>query len=98
MGSKYSLIITRKALEDLEQIYVYILGTSLSKEIAKKIKRNIVNEIFSLELFPKRNTKIDGFGDIRRLLIYSYAVLYIIEGEKKEVVILRILSNYTDWQ
>jgi len=46
MGSKYSLIITRKALEDLEQIYVYILGTSLSKEIAKKNKEEYCKRNF----------------------------------------------------
>jgi len=98
MGSNYSVKITKSALKDLELVYLYILETSSSKEIAKKVKRNIVNEIFSLKLFPKRNAFVDGLGNVRRLLIYSYAVLYIIDEEKREVVILRMLSNYTDWQ
>ncbi len=97
MGSKYSVKITKSALNDLELVYVYILETSFSKEMAMKVKENIVNEIFSLELFPKRNIKIDGFRNIRRLLVYSYALLYRIEEEKGEVVILRMLSIYTDW-
>lgn len=97
MGSKYSVKITKSALNDLELVYIYILETSFSKEIATKIKEEIVKEIFSLELFPKKNIKIDGFRNIRRLLVYSYALLYRIEEEKREVTILRILSNYTDW-
>lgn len=39
MGSKYSVKITKSALNDLELVYLYILETSFSKEMATKSKK-----------------------------------------------------------
>ncbi|HKM19776.1 MAG TPA: type II toxin-antitoxin system RelE/ParE family toxin [Candidatus Dojkabacteria bacterium] len=97
MDSKYTLEITIEARQDLGFIYQYIKQTSLSEKVATKSMNHILKQIRTLERFPKRNSLVKGYAQLRQLHVYTYAVLYLTYEKERSVVIQRIFSDYTDW-
>lgn len=97
MGSKYSLRISKTAEKDLEDIYQYIYHKAKTTKTGKKVLRDIQESILSLKRFPKRNQVILGYPYLRRVIIYSYSIIYYIDSCTDEVYIVRILSNHTNW-
>ncbi len=97
MDSKYTLEITVEARQDLGFIYQYIKQTSLSEKVATKSMNNILKQIRTLERFPKRNSLVKGYAQLRQLHVYTYTVLYLTYEKERSVVIQRIFSDYTDW-
>jgi len=97
MDSKYTLEITIEARQDLGFIYQYIKQTSLSEKVATKSMNHILKQIRTLERFPKRNSLVKGYAQLRQLHVYTYTVLYLTYEKERSVVIQRIFSDYTDW-
>lgn len=97
MDSKYTLEITVEARQDLDFIYQYIKQTSLSEKVTTKSMNHILKQIRTLERFPKRNSLVKGYAQLRQLHVYTYTVLYLTYEKERSVVIQRIFSNYTDW-
>ena len=51
---KYSVVLTSRALRDLDGIYAYIAGELLAPETALNLVDKIESEILALEQMPNR--------------------------------------------
>lgn len=95
---KYKIIITPKALKDMDLIYQYIANVLLVPEIALAQYNRIAKAILALESFPNKNLffmfQTANLKNIRFLIVDHYMVFYKVEG--KLVVILRVLYGKRD--
>ena len=57
---KYTVKITKAALQDMEDIYNYIALELLSPDAAMEQYNRIAGEILTLDIFPQRNRIMDS--------------------------------------
>ena len=94
----YDIIMTERAMENLEMMYEYISDVLLAPESAKRQYERIVQEISNLctfperfQLFPAKPKRLQG---LRRMVIDRYSVFYKIE--KENVIVMNVLYNSLD--
>lgn len=93
--TKWKVVYTEVAEQDLRSIYEYIAFTLLEPQIAKKNVRKIMNDISSLDNMPLRHQLYDKepwhSKGIRVLQTGNFLSFYLPEEEKKTVTIIRIM-------
>lgn len=92
MGTIYKVILTPKAQADIQDIFNY-LWDNVSLESANYVKDGIATEIAGLSEMPEskgllRLTKSKMV--YRRVLKWSYRIIFTIEEEKSQVVVVRV--------
>lgn len=95
---KYTVEITKEALQDMEDIYNYIAVDLLSPENALGQYNRIADEIMNLDIFPERFRILDSepehSREIRRLLVDNFSVFYVIKDNK--VIVTDVLYSTSD--
>lgn len=83
--SRYEVVITDSALNDMETIYSYIAEVLLSPDNAANQYDRIADAILLLDTFPERNRVMDSPREhkmgLRMLPIDNYTVFYCIKGD-----------------
>lgn len=94
MESKFNILLLPRAYRDIEEIYVYIASTLAGPDIALKLVDSFEKAIFSLEYMPSRGalrkTGIYADKGYRQLIVDHFIVLYRVELDKKQVVIITV--------
>jgi addiction module RelE/StbE family toxin len=90
----HRVVWSRRAAQDLEAIAGYIAADSPA--YAGIVIKRIVNLTKTLVRFPRSGRKVPEFDDdsIRELLVYSYRVIYRVEGS--EVIIAAVVHGKRD--
>lgn len=85
----YIVILSPKAVEDLERIIRYIALSS--PEAARKVGQNLLNKTKQLSQFPFKGQKVPEFNspDIRQIILKPYRVVYRVEEDKKRISVAR---------
>jgi addiction module RelE/StbE family toxin len=85
----YTVILSPKAVGDLETIVRYISSTNPSA--AKKIGQSLLEKTKELSQFPFKGQKVPEFDSpsIRQLILKPYRVVYRVEEDKKRISIAR---------
>jgi addiction module RelE/StbE family toxin len=85
----YQVIISPKAVGDLETIIRYIAQDN--PEAAKKLGQRLLAKTKELSQFPFQGQKVSEFDEpnIRQLILKPYRIIYRIEEDKKQVSIAR---------
>ena len=95
---QYVVEITDEALADMEQLYNHIAYLLLAPENAMGQYNRIADEILKLDVFPERFRIMDSEPEhskgIRRMLVDSYSVFYIIKEDK--VIVTDVLYSASD--
>lgn len=95
MANNYSVKMTPKAADDLDNIYRYISEELFATSSAANILEKIEKEIMGLREFPfSCNYVVDEYlrnKGYRKLIVDNYVAFYLIEEEKKQVNIMRVL-------
>ena len=95
---QYNVQITDEALEDMEQLYNYIAYVLLSPENAMGQYNRIADAILTLDTFPERFRIMDSepehSKEIRRMLVDTYSVFFVIQDDK--VVVTDVLYSASD--
>ena len=95
MVNNYTIKMTPKAADDLDQIYKYISQELFATFVASNILERIEKEIMRLKEFPfSCNYVADEYlrnKGYRRLIVDNYIAFYVINEEQKQVVIMRVL-------
>ncbi|MBI9012444.1 MAG: type II toxin-antitoxin system RelE/ParE family toxin [Clostridiales bacterium] len=96
--TSFKIELTDEAIDNLEQIYLYIAEELKSKVSAKKQYERIVNQIMKLETFPERYHILEYdkaySRGMRMMPIDNYAIIYIVR--QKRVIITNILYGASD--
>ena len=91
---KYSVKLLSRAFHDLDSIYAYIAETLLEPGTAQQLLDTLEEAIFSLEKLPRRGAprKNGVFANrgYRQLFINNFTVVYRVDDDKKQVVIVTI--------
>lgn len=95
MDIKYKIRLTKRARNELENIYNYISKTLIAEKVANNLMEKIENEFLILEDMPKAFRVIKKYKHIdfeyRKIVINTYIIIYHIEEENKIVYIDRII-------
>jgi addiction module RelE/StbE family toxin len=95
MANSYTIKMTPKAADDLENIFQYISEELFAISSAANILRDIEKGIMRLKEFPfSCNYVADEYLKskcYRKLIIDNYLVFYLVEEENKQVIIIRVL-------
>lgn len=98
----YKIISTKEAEQDLRSIYEYITFSFGMPMIASKLTARLQVKIKSLLDSPKRYKVFDMEPWRSRNLLYfyaeNYAIFYIVDDEKNNIWIIRILHKGMDYK
>ena len=90
---KYKVIISDQAKKSLKNIYTYIKEDS-SLQAAQKVRDGIKDTIATLASNPEANGPANDLNDetivYRRILKWSYRIIFRIYEEKLEVLVVEI--------
>ena len=99
----YKIIITQTFENDFKKLFNYISFINYKSSYLKILYNQIMNAIYSLDLFPERYAKIHNqniskkYSNLRKLLIDKYIIIYEVNINTNEVFILHIFhikQNY----
>ncbi len=92
--NKYKVVINRKAIRDLDQIYEYIAAEKLSPENAKAQADRIKAAVLNLSTFPQSHQeRLEGSyagKGYRQLLVDNYIVVFKIEEKGNLVRVITV--------
>jgi addiction module RelE/StbE family toxin len=95
---QYSVQITDKALEDMEEIYTYIAEQLQAPESAMGQYNRIAEAIQKLNVFPERVRIMESEPEhsmgLRQLPIDNFSAFYMVEDDK--VIVTRVLYSASD--
>jgi toxin ParE1/3/4 len=85
----YTIILSPKAVGDLEAIVRYISLTNPTA--AKSVGKSLLNKTKELSQFPLQGQKVPEFNNpqIRQLVLKPYRIVYRVEEDKKCINIAR---------
>lgn len=102
LESEYTLKVTPKAYEDLDEMYYYISNKLYNETAANHLLEKIETGIMRLKEFPfscsvlkDELLKEKGY---RKLIINKYIIFYLVREEEKEVVVMRVLYGAQKYQ
>lgn len=91
---KYEVLLTNKAIQDIDNVYNYIANHLSSSSNALNTVGKIEDAILHLENLPTRGAlrKIGSFADknYRQIFVGNYIIVYKVEEETKRVIILTV--------
>lgn len=97
----YNVKQTRKAKEDVKGLAAYMLYSLKNGQAANRFLSEYENQIEILKIFPFGyqgvNFEYDG-EQIRLKVFLSYNIFFVVDAEKQEITILRVLKDLQDWK
>lgn len=101
MAKTYQVVITPRAQASLQRIVDY-LEEHESVSVAEKVLYGILDAIDTLAIIPNRNSIEETVTTekrlFRRLMKWSYKIVYTVNEEKIEVVVVEIRHGKQDPQ
>ena len=98
---KYQIQFSEKAKLDIDELIKYIKNKFESVELSEEYHDDLIADIRGLEALPNRFERIivkKYKGDILRRLIHkNFIVFYLVDDDKKEVNIVRVLYGGSNW-
>ena len=105
MGTKYEVILTKKAKRDLDSIYTYIAKNLKEENAAKRLMKTIQERVLILEDMPEGFSIVRFYNkkkyEYRKLVVNNFIVIYRIDNNSKMVYIVKIAykgKNYLNEQ
>ncbi len=92
----YEIILSPKAIEDLESIIAYIAKDDLV--VAKRFGKILAAEIRKLETLPNAGSIVQEFQkeNIRQLVKKPYRIIYRIDYDKNRISVSRFWHSSRD--
>jgi len=98
MGPSYQIVLSSTAQANLRDIYDY-LHDHVSFETAEHVKDGLEAEIAKLSQSPEANGLLQGHSSktvYRRVLKWSYRIIFTVEEKQLVVEIIRVDSQKTN--
>jgi len=99
---KYRVSLIPIAIQDLDEIFLTLSEHFSFLESVDKVINRIEKAIYELKEFPYAYPLLadpllrqKGY---RRRIVENYLVFYLIDEEKKQVIIMRVLHNKSNYQ
>lgn len=98
---QYSVVVTHEALKDVLNLANYMIDTFKNQKAANDFLDAYDKQIEVLSFFPTgyRGISIEYRGyEVRLKPFDTYNLLFVVDSEKRQIVILRLLKNLQDWK
>jgi plasmid stabilization system protein ParE len=93
MAQTYQVIVSEEAQEEPRQIVAYVLDHA-GEEAAMRVREGTLDEIAKLDRFPHAHALLQGLtaeqAVYRRILKWSYRIIFTIEESEIRVIVVRI--------
>lgn len=100
MEQNYKILHSKDCERDLDDIENYITFNLCSPTVAEKLIDKLYNATFSLSDSPKRYKIYDiepwRSRELRYFYMDNYVIFYLVDDDKKEVSVLRIIYKARD--
>jgi toxin ParE1/3/4 len=100
--TEYEVILETTAVLDLYGILDYITDVLKAPESAQRVYSSIKKQVMSLDHMPARHSVVrdEPYASIgvRMMPVENYIAFYVIDEQKHEVHVIRILYNRREWQ
>ena len=91
---KYDVLLSGRALRDLDGIYSYIANDLSESGTAENLLHELEESILSLEQLPyrcpERRHGVYANRGYRQLLLKNYSIIYRVDEEKKQVIVVTV--------
>ena len=98
---KYEVVLLGRAFRDLDSIYSYVANSLSEPGVAQNLLNELEEGIHSLEQMPyrcpERKHGVYANRGYRQLFIESYTVIYRIDEEKKQVIVVTVRYSRSDF-
>ncbi len=99
-SKKYVFVLTEIAEADIDEAFEYIAADLSNPDAASAFADELEEKPDELCKAPKTGHIIENEylkrNDIRRILVGSFIAYYLIDGEKKNIVVLRVVYGKRD--
>ena len=94
---KYSIIITPNAIIQINEIAIYIFQTLSNPKAASDFLNSVEEKVSKLDLFPNAYPIVDEKPwdklGVRKILIKSFVIYYIVKNSTKQVLVLAVIND-----
>lgn len=94
---QYEVLLSPKALRNLDAIYAYVAHELLAEGTAEALIDALEAGIFSLEQMPYRcpERTVGAYANrgYRQLLVKNYTIIYRIQEKQKKVIIVTVVYS-----
>jgi plasmid stabilization system protein ParE len=98
---KYQIQFSNESKLDIDELTSYIKNEFESIELAEEYHDDLMSDIKGLEELPNRFERIfvKKYREVvlRRLVHKNFLVFYLVDDDKKEVDIVRVLYGGSNW-
>ncbi|MBO5070165.1 MAG: type II toxin-antitoxin system RelE/ParE family toxin [Roseburia sp.] len=97
----YNVLVSDEAIEDIFGLVKYIHMELYNPEAAEALYHNLKQEVRNMGDFPLKfsDSGIRYRGYVIHKKVYeSYLIFYVVNDEKREVYVLRVVKELMNWQ
>lgn len=101
MASKrFDYFLTEIAEADIDEVFEYIATDLANPDAASNFADELEEKLDALCMTPKSGRLVENEflkrDDVRRILVGNFIAYYIIDDEKKQIVVLRVVYSRRD--
>lgn len=99
-SKKYDYVLTELAESDIDDAFEYIELDLANPDAASDFADELEEKLNELRKTPKSGRLVENEflkrDDVRRILVGNFIAYYIIDDEKKQIVVLRVVYSKRD--
>jgi toxin ParE1/3/4 len=99
--ANYNVIFTKRAKNDLDDVYRYIAEQALMPKTALKLTENIKDEInyylSYMPFYPLADDKRLAQAGVRKMVVKKYLVFFVVNENENTVNVIHIIHGARDW-
>ena len=100
MAQRYKIVVSRRALADLETILDFYRTDTEFRYYASFVEEAIFQKLASLDTFPEGAPVEEKYSDedfkVRSCHSGAYKIFYVVERTSRRVLVLRIVHQARD--
>ena len=100
ISDRYNYVLTEIAEADIDEAFDYIANEPVNPDAASAFADKPEEKLEEIYKTPKAGRPIHNpylkRDDVRRVLVKNYITYYLIDEEKENIVVLRVVYNRRD--
>ena len=99
-SERYNYVLTESAEADVDEAFDYIANELVNPDAASAFADELEEKLEEICKTPKTGRPVHNpylkRDDVRRVLVKNYIAYYLIDEEKENIVVLRVIYNRRD--
>ena len=99
-SDRYNYVLTESAEADIDEAFDYIANELANPDAASAFADELEEKLEEICKTPKAGRPVHNLylkrDDVRRVLVKNYIAYYLLDEEKENIVVLRVIYNRRD--